>query len=222
MSRCASIWAAMAVAIAAAPAIARKPPPCPPPGPQLFLSPMGEPFRAGPGQPYPVATWFARADADSDSRLSPAEMIADADRFFATLDTDHDGEIIPEEMSRYEREVAPEIRLYVAGRQTGPREERRSRGNKPEPYGAPLGAGRFAFLNLPQPVSAADDDLNRGVSREEFRKAAADRFRQIDRTSLGYLIIANLPLTPVQQLAANCTPPDPGRPPERPNRPRRP
>ena len=32
----------------------------------LFVSPSGEPFRSRPGEPYPVAVWFAQADADHD------------------------------------------------------------------------------------------------------------------------------------------------------------
>ena len=40
-----------------------------------------------------------------------AELQADAERFFTTLDGNRDGEIDPDEMTRYEREVAPEIQL---------------------------------------------------------------------------------------------------------------
>lgn len=193
---------------------ARKPPPCPPAAPQLFLSPMGEPFRAGPDKAYPVADWFRQADRDGDGKLTSAEMVADADRFFQLLDVDHDGEIIPAEMTRYERDIAPEIRLYARGRTEGPpsREERRRERRKPEDYGAPLGAGRWSFLNLPQPVSAADEDLNRGVTRAEFEKAARDRMAQIDRATLGYLDLSHLPLTPAQQAATNCTPIAPAAP----------
>jgi len=201
-----------------APAFARKPPLCPPAHDELFLSPMGEPFRAPPGAAYPAAAWFAQADADHDGRLTPAEMAADADRFFARLDTDHDGEIIPDEVTIYERDIAPEIRLYTPGRTHGrpTREEERAtreRIKHPDRYGDPLGAGRWSFLNLPEPVTAADDDLNRGVTREEFRKAARDRFAQIDTAHAGALTLAALPKTPMQTAATDCTPVDPNAPP---------
>jgi hypothetical protein len=35
--------------------------PAPMRGPQLFISPAGEPFRAPAGAPYPIAAWFAGA-----------------------------------------------------------------------------------------------------------------------------------------------------------------
>ena len=74
-------------------------------GGRLFISPMGEPFRDAPEN---AAAWFATADRDHDGRITLAEFRADAMRFFATLDADHDHEIGPDEIDRYEREIAPE------------------------------------------------------------------------------------------------------------------
>ena len=34
------------------------------------------------------------------------------------------------------------------------------------------GAARYALLNIPEPVAAADTDFNRGITLEEFRQAA--------------------------------------------------
>src|SRR3954468_19652800 len=59
----------------------------------LFLSPMGEPFRSADPAADNVGAWFAQADADHDGALTLAEMQADAARFYATLDVNHDGEI---------------------------------------------------------------------------------------------------------------------------------
>ena len=75
----------------------------------LFVSPAGEPFRAAPGGPPPIAAWFAGADANGDGALSYAEFLADFRRWFAALDTDHDGEIAPAEVTRYETEILPEM-----------------------------------------------------------------------------------------------------------------
>ena len=65
----------------------------PGPGAGLFISPSGKPFRAKPGEPYPVAAWFAAADRDGDGRVTLAEFEADADAFFRELDRNHDGRI---------------------------------------------------------------------------------------------------------------------------------
>src|SRR6185312_9663402 len=54
--------ALVAAALTAAAAAAQPPVPEPPQPEQLFISPAGQPFRAKPGEPYPVAQWFAQAD----------------------------------------------------------------------------------------------------------------------------------------------------------------
>jgi len=58
------------------------------------------------------------------------------------------------------------------------------------------GAGRFSFLNIPHPVMAADLDLNRGVSRDEFAQAAAQRFALLDKDRDGRIARAELPPLP--------------------------
>lgn len=214
----------LACALLAAPAAAKpKLPPCPPKGPQLFVAPMGEPFRAGPDDPYPVAAWFAKADANHDGRLTRAEFVADAEAFYRTLDVDHDGEITPEEVIRYERDIAPEIRLYARGPRPGdpaPGKKRKRSKNQPA-YGTPLGAGRWGLLNTPQPVISADADFNRGITIDEFRMAASVRFDAIDTAKAGVLTLATLPMTPMQAAMTNCipqpaviAPPQPGQPQE--------
>ena len=76
-------------------------------GPQLFISPAGEPFRAPPGAPYPVVDWFNGADANHDGALSRDEFVADSVRFFNVLDMDHNGVLDGFEVSNYENHVAP-------------------------------------------------------------------------------------------------------------------
>lgn len=180
---------------------AAKLPPCQPKKPQIFLSPMGEPFRAGANDPYPSALWFAQADADRDGKLTRAEMLADADRFFARLDTNHDGEIIPTENRVYEDQIAPEIRSQV-GREENPMDfpkpaAKRSKHAVPMPEGA----GRWSSLPIPQPVISADSDMNRGISRAEFRAAADERFTRLDKAGLGHLTLATMAKTPMQAAA---------------------
>ena len=60
----------------------------------FFVSPMGEPFRISPeSDQRPFVTWFASADRNKDGKLDGMEFRADAERFFRSLDVDHDGRI---------------------------------------------------------------------------------------------------------------------------------
>lgn len=205
-----------AALLAAAPPDSSEVGPVPEP---LFLSPMGEPFRpAAPGEDL-AGRWFAQADSDRNGALTLAEFQSDSARFFAALDRNADGEIDPAELARYETEVAPEVQLglqmgsrfgggggWSAGRRREGRwgdgrqktEGRRSRGRGD--YAAGLeGAGRFSFLNIPEPVISADRDLNRGVSRAEFLRAAGERFLMLDVNGDGRLLRAELPPLPERQ-----------------------
>ncbi len=205
-----TVWGVITVLLVlSTPANARKPdaiaPTCA--GPvkaPLFISPMGEPFRPKGDGIDPVQAWFAGADADHDGKLTIAEMMTDADRFFATLDRDHDGQLLPDEVDAYEENVAPEVRLYQARGGPGSREPRPRAPKGTVPYGGAIGAGRFSFFNIPNPVASADDDINRAVDRAEFRSAAGVRFRLLDPTQKKALAFADLPRTPAQ-VSANAT-----------------
>lgn len=175
-----------------------------------FISPMGEPFRARSTAEDTLAKWFVQADLNHDGVLTPAEMQADADRFFAVVDTNHDHEIEPDELIHYEWEVAPEIQVNSRTRpapgeparndaksghwrpgltdQDDPAHGRR-RGEK---AGGLQGAARYALLNIPEPVAAADTDFNRGISIDEFREAAVARFKLLDSAGQGRLTLAGL------------------------------
>ena len=129
---------------------------------RAFISPMGEPFFVHGQGDKPLADWFAQADSNRDGSLSAAEMQADADRFFALLDSDHDGEIGPDEITRYEQVIAP------------------------------MDRGRLGLFGLKEPVTAADTDLSRGITRDEFHKAAQVRFQALDVNHRGLLTLAVL------------------------------
>lgn len=180
----------------------------------VFISPMGEPFRPGGHDDDTLADWFRQADRNHDGRLTLQEMQQDAERFFAVLDLNHDGEIDPDEITHYESEVAPEISsgphvdMASADRaapegsgRRGAGGHRRGGGN----YGGggggfrnngggefDRGAARFGLLDLPEPVASADANFNRGVSLAEFRDAAGQRFIALDVDHHGYLTLAGL------------------------------
>jgi Ca2+-binding EF-hand superfamily protein len=174
-----------------------------------FISPMGEPFRARTATDDTLARWFNQADRNHDGFLTPDEMQADADRFFAVLDSDADGEIGPEELIHYEWELAPDIQVNSKLRRAPgeaapqrPREDadpfadekprHRSRGEADFTPGALQGAARYGLLNMPEPVAAADADFNRGISRTEFRQAALERFQLLDTGKSGRLSLPQL------------------------------
>ena len=174
-----------------------------------FISPMGEPFRAKGGTGDALSRWFNQADLNHDGLLTADEMKADADRFFTVLDTDADGQILPEELIQYEWEVAPDVQVNSRlKRQPGeaappkPPEDaeldlgsqRPKRGKRePDPaLGGLQGAARYGLLNLPEPVAAADADFNRAITRPEFEQAALERFQLLDRSKRGALDLASL------------------------------
>jgi hypothetical protein len=190
------------------------------PLPNVFISLSGEPFRAEPGAPYPVVDWFARADSDHDGRLSKAEAQADALRFFDQLDENHDGVLDGLEVQDYEQKVAPEILPQIAGLHAGEgmdqsltfgdpnNTDNRPRGTRggglnarqptpPQGIGV-QGAAVYSLENTPEPVAAADAELNGRITRAEFAKAVDRRFDGLDKTGLGYLMLKALPRTPIQ------------------------
>ena len=170
----------------------------PPAADRLFISPMGEPFLGDRDAP-PAGKWFDGADADHNGQLTLYEFEDDAQRFFRILDADHSGEIDPMENERYEIMVQQAIG-DVGGRS--------SRGmdrsvNGPDsldnaPKGTTVyvrrgGASDYNWLGIPQPVMSADANFNRGVTAQEFDRAAITRFRLLDKDGDGNLDKAELP-----------------------------
>lgn len=195
------------------------------PRPGLFVSPFGELFFSEPGQPWPVAAWFAGADADSDGRVTFEEFAADGTRQFQALDFRRDDRLTPDEIAAYEQDLA-EARSRLPGMEGGPRgpgrrmegfsgdrqrnlaepapqqQRRRSRQRQTAPTG-PLAYGPIAaagFFNYPQPVKAADLDTNQTVTREEWTQATERWFIVLDSDRDGLLTLETLPRTPLQQM----------------------
>ena len=77
------------------------------------------------------------------------------------------------------------------------------------------GAGRYGLLNIPEPVIAADTDLNRGVTLAEFETAADARFVLFDTNHDGKLSLTELqalmPGLPALRMSGHSRrPPDSG------------
>jgi Ca2+-binding EF-hand superfamily protein len=119
--------------------------------------------------------------------LTAAEMSADADRFFKRLDRNHDGEIDPDDITYYEEQVAPQLRVDTVVYET------RLAGDEVQRhYDDESSSGRFGLLQIPEPVASADTNFDRGVSAQEFRNAALARFQLLDLNHAGRLGLTQL------------------------------
>lgn len=187
------VWASLALLASAGTAAAQEA------GARLFISPMGEPFLGTDAAP-PDMAWFDGADANHDARLSLAEMRADAARYYRLLDADRSGEIDPPEIERYEIAIAREIYLRDRGVKQGDVGlEANTFAGMPggsARYVGMEGAAPFNYFGLPQPVAAADANINRGVSGAEFLRAAEQRFQLLDTNRDGMIDRAELPPAP--------------------------
>jgi len=179
----------------------------PPPSASLFISPAGQPFRAAPGEPYPVAKWFAQANKAGDGKLTRAEFRADAEVFFHILDVNHDGVVDGFEVNDYEQTIVPEIMGAYSGE--GARGGRRRGSATPGQSGPSAGANAvlqgaavYGLLNEPEPVTATDLNLDGRITLAEFLKSADRRFDKLDTKQLGYLTLDDLPKTPSQLMAS--------------------
>jgi RimJ/RimL family protein N-acetyltransferase len=191
----------------------------------LFIAPCGKPYRGKPGDPYPVAVWFAEADANHDGFIDRTEFKADCAAFFAVLDRNGDGVIDTQEVAYYERVLVPEIlrppaaadgpqadsgrilKVQYSGAGGGP--SAASRGEpqglngeppsvRPPPIAEMIGAAPYNLLAEPEPVTAADASFNQRITLAEFISAANRRFDALDVNKTGRLALEDLPHTAVQ------------------------
>lgn len=102
----------------------------------------------------------------------------------------------------------PQSRLPGGDGQQGPRGRR---GEGQRSYGRIAEAG---FFNLPQPVRAADANLDQTVTPEEWAQATQRWFMSLDADRDGRLTLDTLPQTPLQQRGAGRPDQGRGRPPQ--------
>lgn len=154
---------------------------------RAFVSPMGEPFFGRTASEDGLVVWFEQADRNHDGVLTVDEFTSDADRFFKVIDRNHDGEIDPDDISYYEETIVPEFRVQTAVSMTSlPGGDTQEHADDESP------AGRFGLLQIPEPVTSADTNFDRGVSPREFRTAAVARFQLLDVDRQGKLSLSQL------------------------------
>ena len=160
-------------------------------GARLFISPMGEPFRADHD---PQDIWFDRADTNHDGALSSDEFNKDAARWFGVLDRRHDGEIDPDDIEYYESVLAPEIRVdSEEGANAGGGDDGGDSSTPHPSFHVKLGAAHYSYFDYPEPVMVADTNFNRGVDPREFQRAVDKRFDLLDTNHDGKLERGELP-----------------------------
>jgi hypothetical protein len=170
----------------------------------LFISPMGQPFRATSEQPAPpILVWVGAVDANNDAKLSSEEFIAQGMTFFTeVLDANHDRLATSSESTTLWRSEAPEMLTGEGSvRRPPPRERRRPEprndGRIPVPVANPFSdrepptaMERFGITNDREPVMSCDVDLNRRVTEDEFRACAERRFGVLDANHDGFFEIS--------------------------------
>lgn len=168
----------------------------------VYMSLMGEPYWTNEAGEHPFDQWMKMADQDGDGAISSVEFQADADAFFASLDTNDDKIIDGDEMAAYEQ-LAPGRTRAAGGGAKMPSSARRkptpsspvepgqialvTGGDAPSATRIHPGGGRINFSEVPQPVAMADANLDRRVTVDEFRKTAVRRFSNYDTDKDGRL-----------------------------------
>jgi hypothetical protein len=175
--------------------------------PSLFVSPMGQPFRANASGARGIDLWFTAADTDYDARISHDEFMANANAFFPLVDANQDGALTSMEDTAYWRHNAPE----VVGDDPGgepignvaepPEQHHRDNGghqvvqgndvtirgpNRGHPAERPVGAQAYGLLGDAEPIMSCDSNFDRRVTLQEFDACAERRFAMLDANHDGY------------------------------------
>lgn len=185
MRKLALILVASASCLAPAPAVAKG---------SVYMSLMGEPFWTNEAGEKPFDQWLKLADDDGDGTISKLEFRADAQAFFASLDTTGDKIIDADEMAEYEHLAPGRTRAAGGGAQasssrpqpksSAPVEDGQvaivSSGTVPSATRIHPGGGPINYSEVPQPVAMADRNLDRRVTLDEFMDTASRRFSNYD------------------------------------------
>lgn len=136
-----------------------------------------------------MEAWRQTADRNRDGRLDLAEVLADADAFFAEVDTNRDGFLTAIELEAYRERIAPGAYADEAfSVSTGGNNPDR----KPRSASAPGPTRQLERRGRPDPVMAADANLDFRVSREELAAKVKERFAHLDGDGDGDLDLGEL------------------------------
>ncbi len=176
--------------------------------PSLFVSPMGEPFRANASGARGVDLWFTETDTNYDTRISHDEFIANADAFFPQVDANQDGALTSVEDTAYWQRTAPEVVSDGAGGEPigntmePPAPHHRGDGgvntitssdvniqgpHRGRPAERPLGAQAYGLLGDAEPIMSCDSNFDRRITHAEFDACAERRFALLDLNHDGFV-----------------------------------
>jgi len=168
----------LAAAIAVLSGCASGPPPHQPTA-SMVLSPNGEPLSGGPlGQALceaALGAWTERSDASRDGLLSADELLAHARAQFDRMDGDGDGFVTVSELQAYRLPYRPprpdqpeQARRSAEASAPPPGRRQRGGGSGQRPSNSEPRNSSGGQAEPPDPVMAADVNLDFRVSRDEF------------------------------------------------------
>lgn len=174
-----------------------------PPGMMGAAAPPGTPTTTLAGEvitggacPVLLARWLSAADRNHDGALEQEEAIEDGAAFFARIDTNGDHFLMPAELAAYRDAQAPTAYLDRAVRESHHQAEDSEGGKRKG--GSPAFTSTIGLRGQPDPIMAADANLDFKVSADELRAKIAARFAHLDQDH-------DSRLTPAE-LAAECPP----------------
>ncbi|PWR22277.1 hypothetical protein DKG75_09990 [Zavarzinia compransoris] len=125
-----------------------------------------------------LTAWRQQADRNRDGRLDLAEVLADTDDFFTAVDTGKDGFLTAIELEAYRERIAPGAYADQAFARSNRGEDGGDR--KQRTAGDPGPTRRIERRGQPDPVMAADANLDFRVAREELAAKVKERFARLD------------------------------------------
>ena len=185
-------------------------PPPYPPAATMILSPNGEPLTGGPLGQAPcdavLGAWMERTDTNHDGLLGADELLADARAQFDRMDQDVDGFVTAAELQAHRLPYRPprpsraeQARRDAEAGAPPPGRRQRGGGSGQRPSGSEPRNSIGGQAEPPDPVMAADMNLDFRVSRDELLAHTKRVFARLDTDRDGRLDRA--------EATASCRPP---------------